>query len=200
MEINCDYCGKLYIYKGGEKHYKRTKHHYCSRACQANGNNIVLGNRLTGLAKKVNGKQDKRYRIWCNVKKRAKKSGIDFQLEVDDIPTIPAICPILGIEIKANDISSPLDSSPSLDRIDPKKGYVKDNIRIISNRANRIKSDATIDEIRLLLGDFEKREIAKARIEYAKKDVANPNIKKQAKQPNKVKDKDSPFEQLHLFK
>ena len=51
--------------------------------------------------------------------------------------------------------SWPLDSSPSLDRINPKYWYIKWNIRIISNRANRIKSDASIEEIRLILKDAE---------------------------------------------
>jgi hypothetical protein len=37
--------------------------------------------------------------------------------------------------------------TPSIDRIDPKKRYVKDNIIVVSMRANRIKSDATVDEI-----------------------------------------------------
>ena len=43
-----------------------------------------------------------------------------------------------------------------IDRIDPKKGYVKDNIIVVSMRANRIKSDATVDEIRKVADFYEK--------------------------------------------
>jgi hypothetical protein len=39
------------------------------------------------------------------------------------------------------------DGSPSLDRIDPKKGYVKGNVAVISYKANRIKQDATPEEL-----------------------------------------------------
>ena len=74
----------------------------------------------------------------------------------EDIPEIPKYCPVLGIEIKSNTTNAPLDSSPSLDRIDSSKGYIKGNVRIISNRANRIKSDATIEELRKVLEDYEK--------------------------------------------
>ena len=40
--------------------------------------------------------------------------------------------------------------SPSLDRIDPNRGYTKDNIIVMSYRANRIKNDATKEEIKKL--------------------------------------------------
>lgn len=40
------------------------------------------------------------------------------------------------------------DNSPSLDRIDNSSGYVKGNVHIISMRANRIKSDATLQELK----------------------------------------------------
>jgi hypothetical protein len=43
------------------------------------------------------------------------------------------------------------DSSPSLDKFKPELGYVKGNIHVISSRANRIKTDATENEVRKLL-------------------------------------------------
>ena len=157
MEVICDYCRKSFEYKDCMSHYNRTKHHYCSRSCQGNGNNVVLGNNIHGLAGK-GLKKDKRYCIWCSVKKRATQKGIEFNLGIEDIPEIPKTCPVLGIGIKSNKMSAPLDSSPSLDRINPNLGYVKGNVRIISNRANRIKSDATADEVELVLKDLRRIE------------------------------------------
>lgn len=153
MEITCDYCGKNFKYTSGIAHYDRSKNHYCSVNCLGKSN-IIHGKARKGK----DGKQDKRYRILCNTRKRAKLKGIDCNLCIDDIPEIPQYCSILGIKIKENNVSSPLDSSPSLDRINPKKGYLAGNVRIISNRANRIKSDAFIDELRLILKDSEKNE------------------------------------------
>jgi hypothetical protein len=42
------------------------------------------------------------------------------------------------------------DSSPSLDRIDNSKGYVKGNVAVISFRANTLKNNATADELRAI--------------------------------------------------
>lgn len=46
--------------------------------------------------------------------------------------------------------SRPLPNSPSIDRIDPERGYVKGNVWIISYRANTIKSNATHEELKLV--------------------------------------------------
>ena len=147
MEVICDYCGKQYIYKGGKVHFNRSQKHYCSTSCLCESNRKY---------KEYHSKKNKKYLIWCSAKKRAKLKGLDFDIEVEDIPEIPNYCPVLGIEIKSNTTNAPLDSSPSIDRIDSSKGYIKGNIRIISNRANRIKSDATIEELRRVLEDYEK--------------------------------------------
>lgn len=92
------------------------------------------------------------YLLYCGAKKRAKKSGVPFDLSVDDIPEIPLVCPVLGIEIKSGN-GRMIDNSPTLDRIKPKLGYIKTNVRIISWRANNLKRDATTEELRSLLED-----------------------------------------------
>jgi hypothetical protein len=76
-------------------------------------------------------------------KARAKKKSLPFSITLEDIPEIPERCPILGIPLKRRIGRGHSDNSPSLDRIIPEKGYVPNNIQIISQRANEIKSDAT---------------------------------------------------------
>lgn len=68
----------------------------------------------------------------------------EFTIEFGDL-TFPTHCPALGIELDyfAN---SRAENSPSFDRLDPSKGYVKGNVAIISWRANRIKNDGTAEE------------------------------------------------------
>jgi CRISPR/Cas system-associated protein Cas10 (large subunit of type III CRISPR-Cas system) len=76
---------------------------------------------------------------------RAKIKNVPFDITYKDIQ-IPDTCPILGIKLVKN-ITYLKDNSASLDRIDPIKGYVKDNIIVISNRANKIKQDASVEEL-----------------------------------------------------
>ena len=85
-----------------------------------------------------------------NAKGRASRDGIPFALTIADI-VIPTHCPILGLPLyPATGSRGGGDHSPSLDRIEPARGYVPGNIIVISNRANRLKSDATIEELRAI--------------------------------------------------
>ena len=84
---------------------------------------------------------------------RAKKKGLEFNITKEDILPIPEFCPILGIKLErvrgsANALSG--YTSPTIDRIDNTKGYVKGNVHVISMRANHIKRDASFDEIEKL--------------------------------------------------
>lgn len=91
------------------------------------------------------------YYLWKSAKKRARDKGLDFDLEVSDI-IIPNFCPYLGIEIRhETGKGSRNPYSPSLDRIDSSKGYIKGNIIVCSWRANFLKSDATFDELVLIV-------------------------------------------------
>lgn len=82
--------------------------------------------------------------------------GIPFDLERDSI-AIPSVCPVLGIPIAVS--GSRHAGSPSLDRVLPSRGYVKGNVRVISDRANRLKSDQTAAELgfRSILGPVDLR-------------------------------------------
>lgn len=90
-------------------------------------------------------------RIFDQVKNRAKRQGIEFDIRFEDL-VWPEYCPVLGIELNyLNHTDNKNQSSPSFDRVNPNKGYVKDNVRIISLRVNRIKFNASLEEIELVL-------------------------------------------------
>lgn len=93
---------------------------------------------------------------WCsaaryNAKRRAKKKGLPFDLSAAYICSIlPDKCPVFGTTFKfrGNGVLGP--TSPSIDRIDPAKGYVEGNIVIISLKANQIKNAFTLKDIRMV--------------------------------------------------
>ena len=89
-----------------------------------------------------------------NSKQRAKGRNMEHTLILEDI-IIPDICPILGIKLEVGDRKNHYNA-PSIDRIDNTKGYTKDNIMIISAKANMLKKDATIEEL-IMIGDFYKK-------------------------------------------
>ena len=89
-----------------------------------------------------------------NAKARAARLGVPFDLDWRDIE-IPAICPVLGIKITLGNKGF-CDNSPSLDRLIPSLGYVASNVRVISYRANAIKRDATLEELRAIAAYVER--------------------------------------------
>lgn len=94
--------------------------------------------------------------MYYRTKGRAKKHGIPFNLDVEDI-VIPDKCPILGIELnKSKFTGRPLPNTPSIDKIIPAKGYVKGNIDIISYRANSLKNNGTLEEFKKIVEYLER--------------------------------------------
>jgi len=87
--------------------------------------------------------------ILSAAKINAKRKNIDFSLSLEDI-IIPKYCPVLGIPLNKNQISSGYNS-PSIDRIDNIKGYTPDNIVIVSDRVNRVKRDSSLEELKQIL-------------------------------------------------
>ena len=89
----------------------------------------------------------------ANAKGRAKRYGLAFSLVLSDI-VIPQVCPALGIPIIVSS-GKCTANSPSLDRIDNSMGYVRGNVIVVSHRANTIKSDTSVDELRRVAEFYE---------------------------------------------
>lgn len=102
-----------------------------------------------------------RNRMWYSARLRTRASGVEFSIEKEDI-CFGSHCPMLGVEFTlfvyeaGKRGANPY--SPSLDRIDNAKGYVKGNVRVISYKANVMKSNATLDEFLLMANNWKKLE------------------------------------------
>lgn len=140
FEVLCD-CGKKVKMRGYMVRDGRV--HEC-RECKPKGWEIIHGLSET-----------KEYQIWCTVKRRAKEEGIKFTIEPSDI-VIPKICPLLEIRISATNKKTSFNS-PSVDRLNNDNGYIKENIWIISHKANAMKSSASLIELQTLVKNLRKK-------------------------------------------
>jgi hypothetical protein len=76
----------------------------------------------------------------------------------DLVDILPDMCPLLGVELSYDlygNFITPANYA-TMDRIDPAKGYELDNIHIISKRANTIKNDATLKELKMIVKNLNK--------------------------------------------
>lgn len=67
-----------------------------------------------------------------------------------DLYPLDGKCPVFGFDLEWNGAGF-RETSPSIDRIDSSKGYTKDNIQIISWKANRLKAYATVEDLEAVL-------------------------------------------------
>lgn len=83
--------------------------------------------------------------MYNGAKARAKRKGLVFTIDKADI-VIPLVCPYLGIPLVRGNIKV-CDGSPSLDRKDSSLGYTKENVEVISHKANTMKSNVSKDQL-----------------------------------------------------
>ncbi|QIG69450.1 postulated decoy of host sigma factor protein [Rhizobium phage RHph_N3_13] len=122
------------------------------RECTGCGTLFEKTSKMT-LCKPCNSKRVKsqtpEWKMHQRAKQRAFEKSLDFNIEVSDI-VIPDVCPILGVSINMNSgKSGAYKNSPSLDRIDNNKGYIKGNIQVISQLANAMKGAASKKELQM---------------------------------------------------
>lgn len=89
------------------------------------------------------------YKMWGAAHWRAKREKVPFSISPSDI-SIPDRCVLLDIPLIAQKNRMSVNS-PSLDKIIPELGYVVGNIQVISQRANLLKSNSTLEELRRLV-------------------------------------------------
>ena len=89
-------------------------------------------------------------RLVSHAKSRAKKYDVPFSITTKYIKSIwpeDNCCPILRTPFVVNKHHDSKCTSATLDKIVPSLGYVEGNVIVISGKANRIKNNATLQEL-----------------------------------------------------
>ena len=105
-----------------------------------------------------NKRESDYFRQYCITKKsECKRKNIQFDLDPEYLEEIwTGECPIFHVPLSRNHKGKGSTYSAHLDRFDPNGGYVKGNVAWISGRANRIKYDATIEELKQIVSWMER--------------------------------------------
>lgn len=96
----------------------------------------------------------KAYRLYYGCKSRSKLKGIPFDLDITYIQELldnTPECPLLKVPFTEGSYTQ------SLDKIIPELGYTKGNVWIVSYRANSIKNDASLEELRTIVEGLAKK-------------------------------------------
>jgi hypothetical protein len=153
------FCGKeCRIIDTDNKRKKFVEHGFC-RDCHKR--EVVPGRLMCrecldkgAERRRKKAEKDPGFYMYHNAKSRSTELRLKFNLEKDDIK-VPDYCPVLGIKLEKSG-KHINENSPTLDKIVPSLGYVKGNVCVMSQRANRLKNDASIDEL-ILLGEWAKK-------------------------------------------
>lgn len=130
----CKNCGKEFIPRGNKKH--------CSKECSSTNhyNNWMLDYKWR-LSK-----------LLAMAKNRSTNKGLPFNLDLDYLIDLWesnfASCQITGIpfELGRYERGKVHPYAPSFDRIDPQKGYVKGNVRIVCYQINVAMSEFGLEQ------------------------------------------------------
>ena len=113
-----------------------TAGHHLSKYCHDHLTTNDLGRKINFL---ISSRRDK-----------AKKAGIEWSVDYAYIRSLwpdDNLCPVFNRPFRSGDDGEHgRNDSASIDRKDPRKGYVEGNIQIISKLANSMRQNATPEE------------------------------------------------------
>jgi hypothetical protein len=162
MLINCSKCKcQLEVEHFSKDKHRSTGRRSACKTCSANEfrayrNSPAYGERLQRqLVQRRKEKVETPIARWAtvaigNARRRAKAAGFVCSItKTWLVAHAPAHCALLEVPLDYQATTSTATSA-SVDRRDSTLGYTPDNCRIISFKANRIKSNASVFEIALL--------------------------------------------------
>ena len=84
------------------------------------------------------------------IKFRCSKKNILFNITLSDLLPLPQVCPDLAIQLSYTTKGHHTGYFATVDRIVPDLGYVPGNVRIISYKANAMKQNASLAELKTI--------------------------------------------------
>ena len=160
---------KKYFIKNKEKIIKYKKKYYNINYNKINEINKEYYNKnknILSVNRRLYRENNIESLLLRKAKERAFKFNLDFNITLNDIKNVMTnICPLLEIPMVINKNHVKYNSF-TLDRIIPEKGYIKNNILVISHKANRSKNNATINEYEKIILNFKKNIIISNKEKY----------------------------------
>lgn len=161
--------GRLCKYCNEQKHFKEFRELQKGRGWKAQNGSARYPQCLV-CERKASAKRyrkDPTLQVWNSLKINAKKNGFPFEITKEYLRSIiqdaPKVCPALGIPMIMSEYGKHKGknaNSPSIDKIIPELGYVEGNLIVITDMANRIKTNATPEQI-IKVGEFYKKLLKK---------------------------------------
>ena len=136
----CIICNELKEYV--EFHKNKTNKDGCDNRCKS----------CRKLKARENYKKDPFCTLARLKKSECKKKGLAYDLDAEYLRSLwTGVCPVTGNGITIGNSGAGSHKSGHLDRTIPELGYIRGNVAYISGRINRIKYDATLDELKLIV-------------------------------------------------
>lgn len=142
VEKLCRVCGNTLTrgWKWGNwsRHNQKRGYRVCRSCDNASYKRTVNGRLNNALAK---------------ARTRGRRLGLSGTVSLRDLLPLPTVCPLLGLPLHYGPENVP--GKATFDRIDPTRGYEPGNVWIVSARANTIKNNASLAELKTLVANLE---------------------------------------------
>lgn len=149
IKTTCGHCGKELLLK--QSSFKNIRNPACSRKCSAKIKANLYKGKNNPKSLNLNVEEKAFWNRCVNIEYRAKAKNWDFDLDYKFLMELfdkqKGLCFYTKFPMKNMIDKNKSFDTPSIDRIDSKKGYTKDNVVFCLNSINMFKAEHNIDDI-----------------------------------------------------
>lgn len=147
VKTTCTVCNKEILYK--QSHFKQVANHTCSKECMGKLRKDLYKGKDNPKALKLTDFEKIFWKRVSDISYRARAKKLDFDLDyqflIDLYNNQEGLCYYSGYPLKIQGGKS--FNTMSVDKIDPTKGYTKDNVVLCLNCINMMKSDHSLKDL-----------------------------------------------------